>query len=91
MPEAFDRVLKSSKDSSVSRKGFRELFKNVIDASAGRGRGVKVFQDEYWSSAGIAGQFGTSQKAFHLLYSRIQEGLMAMDDQGVGGISYSIE
>ena len=91
LPEAFDRVLKGSKDSSVSRKGFRELFKNVIDASAGRGRGVKVFQDEYWSSAGIAGQFGTSQKAFHLLYSRIQEGLMAMDDQGVGGISYSIE
>ena len=71
----------------------RELWQSLLsaDASAGRGRGVKVFQDEYWSSAGIAGQFGTSQKAFHLLYSRIQEGLMAMDDQGVGGISYSIE
>ena len=92
LPAAFEKVLKSSKDKRVTRKGFRDLLSQITDSSVGTGSGEKVFQDEYWSSVGTAGQFGTSQKAFALLYSRIFEGLRALDeDESFGGISYTID
>ena len=92
LPTVFERVLKNSTDNRVTRKGFRNLLEQIVDGSVGTGSGEKVFKDDYWSSAGTAGQFGTSQKAFALLYGRIFEGLRALDEGNTfGGIDYTID